>query len=205
MSETTSPTDPNDSQLASRLLIMLFLPCCWLGMQTVHECGHVAGGWIVGAQLKRVVLSPLEFSRTDFAANPQRHFTVWAGPALGVSVPLVLWCVLAQCQMHLAFLARFFADFCLIANGAYLGVGWTIRAGDAGAILLEGSPVWCLVAFGLVCVPAGLACWHGQGTHFGIGPAPQPIAWRTVIVVGVTLAATLSLNLLVTWLLPQYL
>ena len=62
-----------------------------------------------------------------------------------------------------------------------------------------------LMGFGLVCIPAGLACWHRQGAHFGIGPQRKPVAWQTVVVVGVTLAATMSLNLLVTWLLPQWL
>ena len=205
MSDTTSPPNQSDSQLASRLLIVLFLPCCWLAMQTVHEFGHVAGGWIVGAQLKRVVLNPLEFSRTDFASNPQRHITVWAGPALGVLLPLILWCVLAQRRVAVAFLSRFFAGFCLIANGTYLGIGWSIRAGDAGMLVREGIPIWSLVAFGIVCIPAGLGCWHGQGADFGIGQERKPIEWRTVIVVGVTLAAMLSLNLLVTWLLPQWL
>lgn len=204
MSEATPPK-PGESQLASRLLIVLFLPCCWLAMQTVHEFGHVTAVWVVGAELKRVVLNPLEFSRTDFASNPQRHITVWAGPLVGVLLPFILWAVLAQCRMAVAFLARFFAGFCLIANGAYLGVGWTIRAGDAGMLVQEGSPAWCLVAFGFACVSAGLACWHGQGAHFGIGPERKPVEWRTVGAVGVTLAATLSLNLLVTWLLPQWL
>lgn len=174
-------------------------------MQTVHEFGHVAGGWVVGAQLKRVVLNPLEFSRTDFGSNPHRHITAWSGPVAGVVLPVVAWFVLSRCRMAVVFLARFLAGFCLIANGAYLGVGWTSRAGDAGMLLQEGSSVWILAAFGLVCVSAGLACWHGLGADFGIGPARKPVAWRSVGVAGVTLAATLSLNLLVTFLLPQWL
>ncbi len=188
-----------------RLLIVLFIPCCWLAMQTVHEFGHVAGGWVAGAQVKGVVLNPIDFSRTDFTSNPQPLITVWAGPVLGVVLPVAAWLVLSQFHMTEAFLARFFAGFCLIANGTYLGFGWTIGAGDAGVMLQEGSPVWSLVAFGLICIPTGLACWHGQGGHFGIGRNRTPVAWRTVTVAGGVLAATLSLNLLVTYQLPQLL
>jgi hypothetical protein len=55
---------------------------------------------------------------------------------------------------------RFFAGFCLIANGAYIGVGWIWHAGDAGDLLRLGTPRGVMVAFGAACVVAGLAMWH---------------------------------------------
>lgn len=58
---------------------------------------------------------------------------------------------------------QFWAGFCLIANGAYLGVGWTMRAGDAGDLLRHGTPVGVMVLFGAVAFSAGLALWHLLG------------------------------------------
>jgi hypothetical protein len=66
-------------------------------------------------------------------------------------------------------LLRFFAGFCLIANGAYIGGGSFDRIGDAGVMLRHGSSPWWLWTFGAVTVPAGLRLWHRQGQHFGLG------------------------------------
>ena len=68
-----------------------------------------------------------------------------------------------------AFVARFFAGFCLIANGAYLGVGSVLGSGDCGELLRQGSPVWVLRVFGAVAVPMGFWLWSGQGPNFGSG------------------------------------
>ena len=54
------------------------------------------------------------------------------------------------------YLARFFAGFCLIANGVYLGIGAFQGDGDAGDLLRMGTPKWCLWLFGLIAVPLGL-------------------------------------------------
>ena len=56
-----------------------------------------------------------------------------------------------------AYLLQFFAGFCLIANGAYIGIGSFGKIGDAGDKLLRhGSPIWSLWLFGAVCFPFGL-------------------------------------------------
>ena len=75
--------------------------------------------------------------------------------------------------------ALWLAGFCLIANGAYLGVGAFDPVGDAGQLLQHGASAWQLAGFGLVTAPLGLFLWHGQGTHFGLGKAGgrvQPFA-----------------------------
>ena len=59
--------------------------------------------------------------------------------------------------------AQFFAGFCLIANGLYVGVGWTGRTGDAGDLLRYGTPVCVLVVLGVVTSSAGLYLWHRLG------------------------------------------
>jgi hypothetical protein len=143
----------------------------WLGMQAVHEAGHVLGACLSGGRIARVVLHPLTISRTDLAHNPCPLFVVWSGPVFGVLLPLALWLVAAGLRLPGAFVLRFFAGFCLIANGAYISVGSFDRIGDCGVMLQHGSAMWQLWLFGAVSVPAGFWLWHRQGPHFGLGPS----------------------------------
>jgi hypothetical protein len=59
----------------------------WLGMQAVHESGHVLGAWLTGGQVARVVLNPLTISRTDVRENPKPLIVVWAGSGQGTCQP----------------------------------------------------------------------------------------------------------------------
>jgi hypothetical protein len=72
------------------ILIASTLLGSWLGMQAVHELGHVAGAWLTGGRVEKVVLHPLTISRTDLAHNPAPLLVVWAGPTVGVLLPLAL-------------------------------------------------------------------------------------------------------------------
>ena len=70
------------------------------------------------------------------------------------------------------YLIRFFAGFCLIVNGCYIGVGSFGRRGHAGIRpLRHGSPMWTLWLFGLLTVPLGLYLWNGNGAEFCTGLA----------------------------------
>jgi hypothetical protein len=150
-------------------LLVALIVFCWLGMQWVHELGHVLAAWLTGGRVERVVLYPWTISRTDLAENPAPLVVVWGGPMVGVLLPLAAWGVLAAARFRGAFVARFFAGFCLIANGAYIGCGSLAGIGDCGEMLRQGSPIWTLWLFGLICAPVGLALWHGQGPRFGMG------------------------------------
>lgn len=162
------------------LLLGGFLPLCWLGMQAVHEAGHVSGAFVTGGKVTHVVLHPLAISRTDVAPNPQPLFEVWAGPILGVLVPLLGWTIVRRIKLSWEFLPRFFAGFCLVANGAYLGCGSFNAIGDAGELLRHGSPIWVLWFFGAATIPLGLHLWNGEGARFGLGAEPLPISSRTI-------------------------
>jgi Peptidase M50B-like len=158
-------------RLPQIVLIVSTVLGSWLGMQAVHELGHVVGAWVTGGRVARVVLHPLTISRTDLADNPQPLLVVWAGPVLGAVLPLALWGVSAGLGLAGTFVWRFFAGFCLLANGAYIAGGSFDGIGDCGEMLRHGSPIWLLWLFGAVCVPIGFGLWHGQGRHFGLGPA----------------------------------
>jgi hypothetical protein len=159
------------NRLHQGVLILSTLALSWLLMQAVHESGHVAGAWFTGGKVARVVLHPLTISRTDLAENPQRLIVVWAGPLVGVLLPLAAWGVAVGLRWSGVYLLRFFAGFCLIANGAYLGAGTFDGIGDAGELLRHGARPWQLWLFGAVAVPAGLALWHRLGPWFGLGRA----------------------------------
>ncbi len=177
------------------LLIVSICLASWLGMQAVHEFGHVCGAWLSGGRVAQVVLHPLTISRTDLADNPRPLIVVWAGPLLGILFPLVLWGVLAAAQCRVAFLARFFAGFCLIANGAYIGVGSVDGVGDCGEMLRHDCPIWTLWLFGALAVPTGLALWHRLGPSFGLGPAAGRVDAVAVYVSLIGLAVLLVLGL----------
>ena len=158
------------------ILIASTLLGSWLGMQGVHELGHVCGARLTGGKVQKVVLHPLAISRTDLAENPAPLVVVWAGPLVGVLVPLILWAATAAVKMPGSFVLRFFAGFCLIANGLYVGLGSFGRIGDCGEMLRHGSAFWQLWLFGLVSVPAGVWLWHGQGAEFGLGKSPKVVS-----------------------------
>jgi hypothetical protein len=75
---------------------------------------------------------------------------VWCGPLLGVIVPVMIALVLRQQWMW------FLADFCVLANGAYLAGAWisgdryldTPRLFAAGAWPLSVA-VYCVVTIGI--------------------------------------------------------
>jgi len=158
-------------RLFQTILIVSVILSSWLGMQGVHEFGHVLGVVFSGGHITKVVWHPLTISRTDLDYNPHPLLVVWAGPVIGSLVPLVLWGVAAGLRIGVAFVFRFFAGFCLIANGAYIAFGSFDGIGDCGQMRRHGSPIWSLWLFGGVTIPAGLWLWHRQGQHFGLGPA----------------------------------
>jgi hypothetical protein len=176
--------------LRQSILILATLLGSWLGMQAVHELGHVIGACVTGGKVDCVVLHPLTISRTDVSENPHPLFVVWAGPILGVLFPLLLWGSVAALKPDIGFLARFFAGFCLLGNGLYIGIGSFDRVGDCGEMLKHGAAIWQLWLFGLITAPMGFWLWHGQGTHFGWG-VPRGEVSRIATMSSVVACATL--------------
>jgi hypothetical protein len=179
------------------VLIVSAVLASWLGMQAVHESGHVLGAWMTGGRVSRVVLHPLTISRTDLSHNPSPLVVVWDGPVIGVVIPLLIWAGAAAARLPGAFVLRFFAGFCLLANGLYIGVGSFDRVGDCGEMLRHGSKLWQLWLFGAATAPVGLWLWHRHGPDFGLGPANGEVNRSVAYGVLFTCVAILVLGLAV--------
>jgi hypothetical protein len=175
------------------LLIALTLSCSWLAMQWVHEAGHVLAALTTGGEVDRVVLHPLSISRTDLHANPQPLIVTWAGPMFGVLAPLSAWLIASALRLQSAYLFRFFAGFCCVANGLYIGLGSFDRVGDCGDLLKHGAAAWQLWLLGMVVTAAGFVLCNKLGPHFGFGRGAHSIRRShclALAVITVTLAAT---------------
>lgn len=170
-------------RLPQLVLLVSTALLAWLWMQVIHEAGHALFGWWTGGDVRRVVLHPLTISRTDLAANPHPLLVCWAGPVFGCIVPVLVWWIARATKWSAEFWLRFFAGFCLIANGAYLAVGSFDGIGDASDLLRHGSPLWTLWLFGAATIPAGLRLWHGLGKCFGLGPQTVLPHWPAALTV----------------------
>ena len=177
-------------RLPQILLIATFIAFSWLAMQVVHEAGHVLLARLTGAEVTKVALHPLIMSRTDLAEDPHPLAVVWGGPLVGSLFPLLLFALAAVFRWPGAYLLRFFAGFCLIANGVYIGIGHFLADGADPWVMMEnGSPRWLLVLFGAAAFPVGLYLWHRQGSHFGLGNAKGQVDTRAAFISGGLLLA----------------
>lgn len=149
-------------------LIVSFVTLSWLGFLIVHEFGHVIAAWLSGGSVSRVVLHPLEVSWTALERNPHPELVAWGGPVFGSVLPFGFFAAARGFRMPGLYLTRFFAGFCLAANGLYLMVDAYVRGGDGGALLQHGALAWQLVGFGALATPVGFWLWHGLGAHFGL-------------------------------------
>ncbi len=152
-----------DSQQSSglwrTLFLIFFLTNCWLWMQGVHEFGHVLGALCSNGHVKCVVWHFAAISRTDVMPNPHPLLVCWAGPVTGSFLP-----ALASALLRNSKPLRFFAGFCLIANGAYISVGSIDRVGDAGELLKLSTPGWALWLAGGIAIFTGFWIWHRMGS-----------------------------------------
>ena len=134
-------------------------------MQAVHELGHVLAAWYSGAVVERVVLLPI--SRTDTAHVEYPLFVYGAGAVFGAVFPVLLWLLAVGLRLKTAYLFRFFAGFCLVANGAYIGGDFSVVGPtDAGLLIEHGANRLLLVLFGVLGMSSGLFLWHGQSRFF---------------------------------------
>lgn len=143
----------------------------WLAMLAVHEAGHVLHAAATGGKVVRVDLPLLGFSQTHLSRNPRPGVVAWGGALWGCALPAAAWAACSSRRRRLKTSLQLFAGFCLIANGAYLGVGWINGVGDTGDLMRHGTPAWVLAIVGLTLTGAGLYLWHRLGARkTGAGP-----------------------------------
>ncbi len=183
------------------LLIVSAVGFSWTAMTILHEIGHVFHAVLSGGNVVQVALSPWEFSRTDVLPNPSPLFVAWGGAVWGVLVPIAAWIVTRTTARSHSYLAAFFAGFCCIANGAYIGAGSIVQEGDAGDMLRNGAALWVLIVYGIAAVATGLRLWNGLGTHFGLGDGKARVERQTAVVVTIAFVAVVAGE--VVWTLCQ--
>lgn len=185
-----------NARLPQIILILTFVGFSWLAMQAVHELGHVLGGIASGGRIAKVVLHPCTISQTFVAYNPHPVFEVWSGAVFGAILPLAAFLLAAKFHCPGLYLFRFFAGFCLVANGVYFGIGSLEDIGDPGELFVYGSRLWPMILFGIVTAPLGLYLWNGQGKHFGLGEARGQVSGTATAVSACLLAAIVTVEAL---------
>jgi len=178
------------------LLIVSVLPLSCLGMMIVHELGHVLAALASGGTVAKIVLYPLEFSRTDLAENPHPLFVACGGALGGTILPLFFLWIAKWKRLSTCYLFLFFAGFCLVVHGIYLGVVSFMNAADAGDLMRHGTPHWVLVLFGVATVPSGFLLWNGLGAHYGLGVGGR-VRHLDAIVTFILLLAVVGIEVLV--------
>ncbi|MDD5678781.1 MAG: hypothetical protein PHW60_12465 [Kiritimatiellae bacterium] len=184
-------------RIEQTILIVTFLAFSWLAMQAMHELGHVIGARLTKAEVTSVTLHPCIISRTDLGHNPHPLVVVWAGPVIGSALPLLAFLVGKVCRAPGVYLFRFFAGFCLIANGIYIAFGPSAGAADTGVMIQHGSPHWIMIIFGLLTALLGMYLWHRQGERFGLGEAKGTVSRKATVVSVLLLAAIVGGELII--------
>ncbi len=110
----------------------------WIVMTLTHDLGHIIGGICFGATLQSADLVPWRLPYSIFEPDPFPLVTLWAGLILGVLIPVVVAMTMNRDWVW------FIANFCILANGAYIATAWFFgdRHLDAPRLLEHGtSPV----------------------------------------------------------------
>ena len=175
------------ARLRQWLFVAALLTWCWYGMQAVHELGHVTAAWLAGTEVRQVVLHPLTISRTDLGnRNEYPLLVVWAGPICGALLPVAVMILIGTIGGPSA-TAQFFAGFCLIANGVYIGCGAFADVGDCRVMSQHGTPLLAMVLFGLPTVPVGLLLWDQLGSPREFFEHPEKASPKATLALSVTL------------------
>lgn len=166
----------------------------WLMMQVLHELGHVIAAWAVGSTVVNVDLHPLRISETTISPQPVPRIVIWARPVLGSLLPILIWISMRKSVWSPCF--RFFAGFCLIANGAYLGSGVWEPVGDAFDLVQASTPRWQLGLFGAITLPCGIWYWDGLQHKLGIGSSAEQTSWQRFFIIAALLTLLIMFELI---------
>jgi hypothetical protein len=138
--------------MSGRILrFVLLLIASWVVMTFTHEMGHIIGGTLGGAALVAADLRPWHLPYSIFEPDPKPLVTLWSGPILGVAIPLAVAMLTGRQWMW------FIANFCLLANGAYIAAAWLSgdRHLDTSRLLEQGAHPMTLVIYCVVTLGCG--------------------------------------------------
>ena len=124
----------------------------------IHELGHILSAKLNKGTIEHVELRPWTISHTMISGSNNPVMDAWLGPITGITIPVLAWIALHKTNFKTPLL--FFAGFCLIANGIYLGLGWIGPHGDCKTIIDNGGQTWPMIIFGLISSVAGFTSWH---------------------------------------------
>ena len=127
------------------------LAVSWTVMTVCHEVGHLVGGWAGGATLIQADVVPWRLPYSLHQPDPFPLLTLWSGPLLGIAIPVAIAALIRQDW------AWFIADFCLVANGAYLALAWVTsdRLLDTHRLLAAGASPLTIATFCLITIAVG--------------------------------------------------
>ncbi|WP_146580826.1 hypothetical protein [Neorhodopirellula pilleata] len=135
-----------------------------------HEIGHLIGGWCGGATLTGYSVSPWRLPFSLHNPDPNPMLTLWAGPVLGVTLPILAALLIRQSWCW------FVADFCLLANGVYLALAWWAgdRFLDTPRMLAAGVAPISIITFCLATVALGYVRFRADCIHVLAIDAQEP-------------------------------
>lgn len=148
--------------MAKRMLYFCgLLTASWLVMTSIHELGHIVGGWCSGAKLQQVDLLPWHLPYSIFDPDPLPLVTLWCGPVLGVLVPLIVALLVRQDWMW------FIANFCLLANGVYITAAWFSgdRYLDTPQLLAHGAHPFPIALYCTLTIGGGYWAFRRSCIH----------------------------------------
>lgn len=155
------------------MTIAMTLIACWYGMMLTHELGHVLAAVATGSRIDAVRVPLFGLSQTEIATYKHPVAVIAMGPVVGVVPPLIAWAALVRRQARVgrpgrAPLTKFFAGFCLVANGGYLASALVLPVGDVADLMALGVSANLLGGAGVAMAGAGLWMWNGLGAAFGL-------------------------------------
>ncbi len=139
-------------QLSLRIFRFLFLlVVSWVVMTFTHEMGHIIGGACCGGVLQSAELRPWRLPYSFFEPDPFPLVTLWAGLLIGVLAPLAVAMLVRRDWIW------FIANFCVLANGAYIAVAWFSgdRYLDTPRLLEHGASPFTLAAYCVLTIGVG--------------------------------------------------
>ena len=140
---------------------LLLLVASWIAMTFTHEMGHIIGGTCCGGSLKSADLLPWHLPYSIFEPDPFPLVTLWAGLIIGVLAPVAVAMFVQREWMW------FIANFCILANGAYIATAWISgdRYLDTPKLLEHGAhpitiAIYCSLTIGFGYVGFRRSCIH---------------------------------------------